>query len=179
MEDKNKKYDFQIAKINQKLRELKEFELFLLILKIDEKKENRFELYKEVIKAKKQLFNVLQQYFDIKYSEFNRIPYILFSNNNLIMIKRKFLYFYKEFSLIVEPLKKEIIHIDFKEEKKIEITFKDTNSNFSEDDNENEWDDSNMNLNSIQYIKQSDTTNKYNANLTFDYSSSNSNINDF
>ena len=37
MEDKNKKYDFQIAKINQKLRELKEFELFLLILKIDEK----------------------------------------------------------------------------------------------------------------------------------------------
>lgn len=143
-----KQNDFQIVKITEILRELKEFESSLLKLEFDEKKEDRFELCREVIQAKEQLFNVLQENFDIEYSGFNTIEYILFSNENLIMIKETFLYFYKELSSIVALLS-------------------------------SEWDNFNMNLNSTHYIKQSDTTNKYITNLDFDYSSSNSNKNDF
>ena len=104
--------------IKKKLREIKKFLIELLLLESDEKKEDRFEEYKEAIIAKQKLFNLLR-YSDIQYSEFKKIPKISFSKKNLSMIKNKFLEFYEDFSSYVEPLKKEMIQIDFNEEEKL------------------------------------------------------------
>ena len=51
--------------------------------------------------------------------------------------------------------------------------------NVLKDDEENNWDNSYENLNLNLYETKSDTTNKYNTTLNFDYSSLNSFENDF
>ena len=163
--------NFYVDNIKKKEREIKKFLIELLTLECDEKKEDRFELYKEAIIAKEKLFKLLKHYSDIQYSEFKKIPKISFSKKNLLMIKNKFLDFYEDFSSF---LKKEKIQIDFKEEEKFESNLKKRTSNLSEDDEENIWSNSSEFPNIITYEERSDTSNKYIV-LNFDSSSLNSN----
>ena len=173
-----KKNDYSyFVDIKKKLREIKKFLIELLLLESDEKKEDRFEEYKEAIIAKQKLFNLLR-YSDIQYSEFKKIPKISFSKKNLSMIKNKFLEFYEDFSSYVEPLKKEMIQIDFNEEEKLESNLKKRTSNVLEDDEENIWSKPYEFPNIITYEERSDTSNKYIV-LNFDSSSLNSNNNEF
>ncbi len=173
-----KKNDYSyFVDIKKKLREIKKFLIELLLLESDEKKEDRFEEYKEAIIAKQKLFNLLR-YSDIQYSEFKKIPKISFSKKNLSMIKNKFLEFYEDFSSYVEPLKKEMIQIDFNEEEKLESNLKKRTSNVFEDDEENIWSKPSEFPNIITYEERSDTSNKYIV-LNFDSSSLNSNNNEF
>ena len=173
-----KKDNFYSANIMKKEREIKKFLSELSLLKDDEKIEDRFELYNEAIIANKKLFKLLKQYSDIQYSEFKNIPKITFSKKNLLMIKNKFLEFYEDFSSYVQPLKKEMIQIDFNEEEKLESNLKKRTSNVLEDDEENIWSKPYEFPNIITYEERSDTSNKYIV-LNFDSSSLNSNNNEF
>jgi hypothetical protein len=171
-----------INKIKKNLRDLKEFLAMPLILETDEKIDDKFEKYNELIKAKIKLFKLIEKYFPEQYYEFKKIKiqYILFSKKNLEEIKSKFLYFYNSFlSLIKEHLKIEKIQFYNEEDEKNETENKEIKYNVLKDVEENIWDDSCENLIQIFYEAKSDTTNKYDPTLNFDNSSSYSNKNDF
>ena len=171
---------FEINKINQKLRDLKKYLISLLILETNEKIEDRFEKYDEVIKAKIKLFTLIEEYFPDKYYEFEEITtiqYNKFSKKNLEEIKSKFFDFYNYFLLHLKIEK--VNQFNNEEEKKNETDYKKMKYNVLKDDEENNWDNSYENLNLNLYETKSDTTNKYNTTLNFDYSSLNSFENDF
>ena len=170
---------FEINKINQKLRDLKKYLISLLILETNEKIEDRFEKYDEVIKAKIKLFTLIEEYFPDKYYEFEEITtiqYNKFSKKNLEEIKSKFFDFYNYFLLHLKIEK--VNQFNNEEEKKNETDYKKMKYNVLKDDEENNWDNSYENLNLNLYETKSDTTNKYNTTLNFDYSSLNSFEND-
>jgi hypothetical protein len=174
---------FEINKIKQKLSDLKEYLISLLIFETNEIIEDRFEKYDEVIKAKKKLFTLIKEYLPDKYNEFEKITtiqYNKFSKKNLEEIKSKFLYFYNSFlSLIKEHLKIEKIQFYNEEDEINETENKEIKYNVLKDVEENIWDDSCENLIQIFYEAKSDTTNKYDPTLNFNNSSSYSNKNHF
>ena len=176
---------FEINKIKQKLRDLKKYLIGLLILETYEKIEDRFELYDEVIKTKIKLFTLIKEYFSEQYYEFEKITtiqYNKFSKKNLAEIKSKFFEFYNSFLLLIKKHVKieKVNQFNNEEEKKNETDYKKMKYNVLKDDEENNWDNSYENLNLNLYETKSDTTNKYNTTLNFDYSSSlNSIENDF
>ncbi len=171
---------FEINKIKQKLSDLKEYLISLLIFETNEIIEDRFEKYDEVIKAKKKLFTLIKEYLPDKYNEFEKITtiqYNKFSKKNLEEIKSKFFDFYNYFLLHLKIEK--VNQFNNEEEKKNETDYKKMKYNVLKDDEENNWDNSYENLNLNLYETKSDTTNKYNTTLNFDYSSLNSFENDF
>ena len=170
---------FEINKIKQKLSDLKEYLISLLIFETNEIIEDRFEKYDEVIKAKKKLFTLIKEYLPDKYNEFEKITtiqYNKFSKKNLEEIKSKFFDFYNYFLLHLKIEK--VNQFNNEEEKKNETDYKKMKYNVLKDDEENNWDNSYENLNLNLYETKSDTTNKYNTTLNFDYSSLNSFEND-
>ena len=70
---------FEINKIKQKLSDLKEYLISLLIFETNEIIEDRFEKYDEVIKAKKKLFTLIKEYLPDKYNEFEKITTIQYN----------------------------------------------------------------------------------------------------
>ena len=176
---------FEINKINQKLRDLKKYLISLLILETNEKIEDRFEKYDEVIKAKIKLFTLIKEYFPEEYDELEEITtiqYNKFSKKNLEKIKSRFFEFYNYFLLLIkEHLKIERVNqFNNEEEKKNETDYKKIFfNNVLIHDEENIWDNSYENLDLNLYETKSDTTNKYSTTLNFDYSSLNSFENDF
>ena len=171
---------FEINKIKQKLSDLKKYLISLLIFETNEIIEDRFEKYDEVIKAKKKLFTLIKEYLPDKYNEFEKITtiqYNKFSKKNLEEIKSKFFDFYNYFLLHLKIEK--VNQFNNEEEKKNETDYKKMKYNVLKDDEENNWDNSYENLNLNLYETKSDTTNKYNTTLNFDYSSLNSFENDF
>ena len=62
-----------INQIKKNLRDLKEFLAMPLILETDEKIDDKFEKYNELIKAKIKLFKLIEKYFPEQYYEFKKI----------------------------------------------------------------------------------------------------------
>ena len=183
--DDVKKCHFYIAKIEEKLKEIKCFLIALTTLEKDEKPEDRNEVYKKIIDISKILFDSIKQYDKKEYSKmenFKNFQYIIFSKKTLILILNQFSNFYNDFTSLLDSLKKELENLDTKNKEKnvnesIEIDSKIPNSN---DEFEYYLND-NSNLKPNEYEEDNNNSTNYYSIIqdNFYNSTSNSNINEF
>ena len=183
--DDVKKCHFYMAKIEEKLKDINIFLVGLTVLEKDEKIEERTEILKKIMDIKKILFKSINKYDKKEYTKLENIKnivYISFSKETLFQILNKFSSFYKDFTALLDSLKKELEIIDAKNKENNEIESNEIDSKIPNSNDEFDYylnDISNLKPNEYEE-DNNNSTNYYSIIQDNFYNSiSNSNINEF